>query len=95
MDEVHTVFKLRWELPGTFKGLGAFKTITFVDNFAFEAMMTAKEISKNIRDMSENSALGPHHLSLRDLMKTHPQHVQLMELFNLWLVPGVMLDMMR
>lgn len=95
MDGVHTVFKSRWESPGTFKGLGAFKTIGSTDNLAFKAMIMAKEISKNIRENSKNSALVPDHLSLRDLIKTDPQHVQLMELFNLWLVSSVILDMVK
>lgn len=72
MSEVHTVFKLRCKSPGAFKGLIAFKTIGFVDNFAFEAMITAKEIAKKIKEMSKNSAPGLDHLSLRDLMKTDP-----------------------
>ncbi|GAB0186306.1 mitochondrial enolase superfamily member 1 [Grus japonensis] len=53
LDEVHNVFKSRWELPGTFKGLGAFRSTGLADNSAFETMITAKEISKNIKEMKK------------------------------------------
>ena len=58
-DEIPDVFKSRWESPGTFKGLGAFRSRGQADNSAFEAMITAKEISKNIKEMNKNSAPGP------------------------------------
>ena len=45
--------------------------------------------------MSKSSVLGPDHLDLRDLIETDPQHVQLMELFNLWLVSGIIPDVMK
>lgn len=55
-DEVQEVFKSRWELPVTFKGLGAFRTIGQVDNSAFKAMIAVKEISKTITEMNKYSA---------------------------------------
>lgn len=94
-DEVCKVFKLRWELPGTFKGPAAFRTIGQVDNSAFEAMIMAKEISKNIRGMSKNAMPGPDGLSLRDIIKIDLHFTQLMELFNLSFVPGIVLDMVK
>lgn len=87
------MFKSRRESPGTFKGLGAFRTIGWVDNLAFEAMITVKEISKNIRGEQEHSA-GTR-LSLRDIIKRDPQFTQLMELFKLWLVSGTVPDMVK
>ncbi|GAB0190072.1 basic proline-rich protein-like [Grus japonensis] len=53
LDEVHDVFKSRWESPGIFKGLGAFRSTGLADNSAFEAMIMAKEISKNIKEMTK------------------------------------------
>lgn len=64
------MFKSRRESPGTFKGLGAFRTIGWVDNLAFEAMITVKEISKNIRGEQEHSAWT--RLSLRDIIERPP-----------------------
>lgn len=52
LDEVPRMLKSRWELPGTFKGLGAFRSTGLADNSAFEAIITAKEVSKNFREMS-------------------------------------------
>ncbi|PKU47889.1 reverse hypothetical protein [Limosa lapponica baueri] len=92
MDRVHTVLKQRLGVARNIQGLGAFKTIGSTDHLAFQAMITAKEISKNIREMNKNSVLGPGHLSLMDLIKKDPQHTQLKELFNVWLVSSVILD---
>lgn len=46
LDKEHRVFKLRWELMGIFKGLGAFRTIGQMDNLAFEDTIVAKETLK-------------------------------------------------
>jgi len=78
LDDIHAVFKSRWEVPGTFKGLGAFVTVGQADNSTFEAMVTAKEVSKNINEMNKNVAPGPDGLRLRDLIKTDPHYTQLM-----------------
>lgn len=95
VDEMHKVFRSRWESPGTFKGLGAFRTIGQADNSAFEAIITVKEISKCIKEISKNTAPGPDGLSLRDLIKIDPHYTQLTELFNPWLISDTILDMVK
>ena len=80
--------QVKMGIAGTFKDLAAFKIIGQADNSAFEAMITAKEVSKNIKEMSKNVAPGPDGLSLRDLIKMDPHSTQLMEHFCLWLVSG-------
>jgi len=82
-------------VPGTFKGLGAFVTEGQADNSAFEAMITAKEVSKNINEMNKNAVPGPDGLSLWDLNKTDPHYTQLKELLNQWLATGVIPDVVK
>lgn len=70
------MFKSRQELPGTFKGLGAFRSTGFADNSAFETMIMTREIAKNIKEMSKNAAPGPDGLSLKDLVKIDLHNTQ-------------------
>lgn len=83
--EIYSAFKARWETPGKFKSLGNFQIKGKADNSAFRDLIMAKEIEKNVQEISKNSAPGPDGITLRDLKKMDPEFSQTMEIFNLWL----------
>ena len=95
LEEMHKVFKARWEPTGAFQGLGGFLTNGRADNSAFKVMITAKEIAKNIKEMSRNAAPGPDELTLRHLIEIDPDYTQIRELFNPWLLSGTIPDMVK
>lgn len=88
-------FKARWETPGKFKSLGNFQIKGKADNSAFRDLIMAKEIEKNVQEMSKSSAPGPDGITLRDLKKIDPEFSWTMEIFNLWLTPGKIPDLLR
>ncbi|XP_053911837.1 mitochondrial enolase superfamily member 1 [Cuculus canorus] len=95
LDEVHDVFKSRWESQGTHRGLGVFKSQGMADNSVFLTMITEREISKNIKEMKKNAAPGPDGLRRRDIESCDPQFKDLMEIYNLWLVSGKVPDVVK
>ncbi|KAJ7410486.1 hypothetical protein WISP_108386 [Willisornis vidua] len=58
-------------------------------------MIMAKEISKNVKDMSKNSTPGPDGITLRDLSKIDSEYSLTMETFNLRFTSGMIPDMVR
>ncbi|KAJ7428232.1 hypothetical protein WISP_01485 [Willisornis vidua] len=95
LQELYSVFQSRWETPGSFKSLGSFKSAGLADNKAFYTMITEKEVEKNAKEMSKNSAPGPDGVTLNDLRKMDPKFSQTAEIFNLWLTSGKIPDMVR
>lgn len=93
--DIYSVFKARWETPGVFEGLGNFQINGKADNSAFRDLITAKEIEKNVQEMSKNSAPGPDGFTLRDIKKMDPEYSRTAEIFNLWLTAGKIPDMVR
>lgn len=66
-----------------------------VDNSALQALITEKEIAKNIKEMTKNSAPGPDGITLGDLSKMDPKNSWMMEIFKLWIVSVTITDMGR
>ncbi|XP_051494136.1 mitochondrial enolase superfamily member 1, partial [Apus apus] len=58
-------------------------------------MISAKEISKNIKEISKTAAPGPDKITLRELTKIDPHCNHLRELFNLWLLTGMIPDSVK
>lgn len=52
-SEIYSIFKARWETPGKFVSLGNFHINGEADNSAFRDLITAKEIEKNVQEMSK------------------------------------------
>uniref|UniRef100_A0A803VHT8 Reverse transcriptase domain-containing protein n=1 Tax=Ficedula albicollis TaxID=59894 RepID=A0A803VHT8_FICAL len=94
-SEIYSVFKDRWETPGNFKSLGEFQSNGKADNSAFRDLITAKEIEKNVQEMSKGSAPGPDGITLGDIKKMDPEYSLTAEIFNLWLTSGKIPDMVR
>jgi len=67
----------------------------FQNHWMGRQLIMETEISKNIKEMSQNAAPGPDGLSVRDLIKISPHYTKLMELFSLWLASGTIPDMVR
>lgn len=83
---VYSAFKSRWETSGNFMDLESFLPHKEADNTAFKALITEKEVEKNIKEMRKNSARVPDGITLGHLFKMHPRYSLLMEVVNLWLV---------
>lgn len=66
-----------------------------VDNSTFRALITEKEIAKNIRETTKNSAPGPDGITLGDLSKMDPKYSWMMEVFKLWIVSVTIPDVGR
>lgn len=66
-----------------------------VDNSALQALITEKEIAKNIKEMTKTSAPGPDGITLGDLSKMDPKNSWMMEIFKLWIVSVTITDMGR
>lgn len=94
-SEIYSVFNARWNTPGKFESLGDFQIHGKADNSAFRDLITAKEIEKNVQEMSKSSAPGPDGITLGDIKKMDPEYSRTMELFNLWLTSGRIPDMVR
>uniref|UniRef100_UPI003D81C635 R2 retrotransposon protein n=1 Tax=Platysternon megacephalum TaxID=55544 RepID=UPI003D81C635 len=89
LTEILETYKSKWETLTPFEGLGQFKSHAVADNTAFEILLSAKEIMKNIKEMNKNSAPGPDKVSLRDLLLADPECNALEKLFNTWLITGI------
>uniref|UniRef100_A0A8C0TZ11 Reverse transcriptase n=1 Tax=Cyanistes caeruleus TaxID=156563 RepID=A0A8C0TZ11_CYACU len=94
-NEISSVFRERWETPGSFKGFEDFEAEGKTDNTKFLPLITAKEIDKNIKEMAKTSAPGPDDITLEDLCKADPKFSLLTEIFNLWLISGTVPDQMK
>lgn len=82
-SKIYVAFKDRWETPGKFKSLRNFQINGKANNSAFRDLITAKEIEKNVQEMSKSSAPGPDRITLRDLKNMDPEFSRIMEIFNL------------
>uniref|UniRef100_A0A8C5TIF3 Reverse transcriptase domain-containing protein n=1 Tax=Malurus cyaneus samueli TaxID=2593467 RepID=A0A8C5TIF3_9PASS len=80
---------------GNFQGLEEFQIKGKANNSAFRDLIMAKEIKKNIQEMSNSSAPGPDGITLGDIKKMDPDYSQTMEIFNIWLTSGNIPDMVR
>uniref|UniRef100_A0A8C3F8X6 ribonuclease H n=1 Tax=Chrysemys picta bellii TaxID=8478 RepID=A0A8C3F8X6_CHRPI len=92
LEKVFQTYKDKWESRTPFQGLGQFKSHALADNSAFDILISAKEVLKNISEMNKNSAPGPDKVSLKDLVRVDPEGDTLAGLFNTWLVTGIIPD---
>lgn len=65
------------------KSLGNFQIKGKANNCTFRDLITAKEIEKNVWEMSRNSAPGPDGITQKDIKKIDPELSWIMEIFNL------------
>lgn len=82
---VYSNFRARWETSVEFKGLESFLLYKEADNTVFWALITEKEVEKNVKEMRRTSASGPHGLTVGHLAKLDPEYSLLSERFYLWL----------
>uniref|UniRef100_A0A8C3SAH1 Reverse transcriptase n=1 Tax=Chelydra serpentina TaxID=8475 RepID=A0A8C3SAH1_CHESE len=92
LEKVFETYKDKWESRTPFQGLGQFKSHALADNSAFDILISAKEVLKNIQEMNRKSAPGPDKVSLGDLIRVDPEGDTLAGLFNTWLVTGIIPD---
>lgn len=89
LEEVHTVFKDRWENRATFGGLGQFKSSGQADNGPFESWITAEEVRLNISRVKNSAATGPDRINKQKIVEMDPSGERLAEIFNTWLCTGI------
>uniref|UniRef100_A0A8C5JJ73 Reverse transcriptase n=1 Tax=Junco hyemalis TaxID=40217 RepID=A0A8C5JJ73_JUNHY len=94
-NDVHDHFKARWDTSGIFSGLSNFPPYKEVNNMVFEALITDKEVEKNVKEMCKTSAPGPDGFTLGQISAKDPKFSRLTEIFNLWLVTGTIPDALR
>lgn len=66
---VHAHFKLRWDTAVEFGSLVNFSLHAEADNTIFGALITEKEIEKNVGEICKTSPPGPDGITLGHLIK--------------------------